>query len=244
MDGTVKFASMYYLLLSSIPLLFVFYGILAVIPFSMYLTFMRMGFLRTAAVIFVSVVFLYSIYFQMGLLDIRTAGILILLSGLLGLASYWIYSRYYETVNLLFAGTIIGYFLSRGGGALSALITALLVWWLAPCTYALFVLFASLFFASFYFVRFAIKHYRKPDPRRVTIDEVLGMMILLIFVPHQLPHVLAGWALFELLDVTKVFPINIFDRVKGEGGVILDDVVAGVMGAMIWMLAEYYLPWL
>ncbi len=244
MSEPVKFASMYYLLLSSIPLLFVFHGILAVIPYSMFLTSFRLSFSRALAVIFVSVVFLYSFYYQLGMLDVREAGIFILISGALGVISYWIYSRYFEAVNLLLAGTFIGFFLPKGGGAISALVTAILVWWFRPSSYILFILFASLFFASFHFVRFAIRYYRKPDPRRVTLDEVLGMMILLIFVPHQLIHVLLGWLLFEFLDVFKVFPVNIFDRVKGEGGVILDDIVAGVMGGMIWMLAEYYLPWL
>ncbi len=244
MSGPVKFASMYYLLLSSIPLLFVFDGLLAVIPYSMFLTSFRLSFSRALAVIFVSVVFVYSIYYQLGLLSIRDAGILILIAGATGVASYWIYSRYYETVNLLLAGTLVGFFLPKGGGAVSALMTGLLIWWFKPSSYILFILFASLFFASFHLVRFAIRYYRKPDPRRVTIDEVLGMMLLMIFVPHQLIPVLMGWLLFEFLDVLKVFPINVFDRVKGEGGVILDDIVAGVMGGMIWMLAEYYLPWL
>ncbi len=244
MNRTVKFASMYYLLLSSIPLLFVMNGLLAMVPYAMFLTFFRISFSRAIAVIFVSAVFLYSIYYQMNLLDIREAGLSILISSLLGILSYWSYSRFYETINLLFAGTVVGFFLPRGGGAISALMTGLLIWWFEPSSYVLFILFASLFFASFYFVRFAIRYYRKPDPRRVTIDEVLGMMILMIFVPPELLYVIGGWLLFEVLDVFKIFPVNLFDRVKGEGGVILDDIVAGVMGGMIWMLASYYLPWL
>jgi len=235
---------MYYLLMSAIPLLFIFNGVLAVIPFSMSLTFFRLSFSRAITIIAISVIFLYSIYYQLNLVSIREAGILIAIALTLGILSYVIYSRFYEIVNLLFAGAFVGYFLPRGAGAISALATALIVWWLKPGSYMLFIIFSALFFASFHFVKFAIRYYRRPDPRRVAIDEVLGMLILLIFVPPELLYVLAGWVLFEILDIFKIFPINIFDRVKGEGGVILDDIVAGVMGGMIWMLVEYYLPWL
>ncbi len=244
MSSTVKFASMYYLLISAIPLLFVFDGILAVIPFAMFLTFFRMGLSRAITIIAISVVFFYSIYYQLNLVSIREAGILMGIALILGIISYLVYSRFYELVNLLFAGALFGYILPRGGGAMAALATALIVGWLKPGSYVLFIIFASLFFASFHFVKFAIRYYQKPDPRKVAIDEVLGMLILLIFIPCQLTYALVGWVLFEILDIFKIFPVNIFDRVKGEGGVILDDIVAGVMGGMLWMLAEYYLPWL
>jgi len=233
---------MHYLLISAIPLLFVFKGLLAVIPFSMFLTFFKMGLSRAIAVIAVAVVILYSIYYQLDLVDIREAGILMAIALAIGIFTYVIYGRWYETINLLIAGAILGYFLPRGAGVLSALATGLLVAWLKPGSFVLFVIFSAIFFASFYFVRFAIRHYQRPDPKRVAIDEVLGMLALLMFVPCELAYVLIGWLLFAIFDVFKIFPVNIFDRVKGEGGVILDDIVAGVMGGMIWMLASYYLP--
>ena len=227
---------MYYLLLSSIPLLFVANAIPAFIPFAMYLTGFRMRFPAAITVLFVVSVLVYSVMYQIGILGIDEAGLYILISFLLSLITYLVYSRFSRTIDLLLAGFLFGYFLKKGAGALSALTVALLVYFLKPGPDILFFIFASLFFASFYLVKMAIRVYRKPDPRQVAIDEVLGMLSLLFFVPPKLPYVIGGWLLFELFDVLKIFPINIFDKVKGEGGVILDDIVAGIMGGIVWIL--------
>ncbi len=227
---------MYYLLLSAIPLLFVANAIPAFVPFAMYLTGFRMKLPVAITVLFVTSVLVYSVMYQIGIMGIEDAGFHILVSSLLSLTTYFIYSRFPEIVDLLLAGFFFGYFLKKGAGALSALSVALLVYFLKPDPDILFFIFASLFFASFYLVKVAIKAYRKPDPRQVAIDEVLGILSLLFFVPPKLPYVIGGWLLFELFDVLKIFPINIFDKVKGEGGVILDDIVAGIMGGIVWIL--------
>jgi phosphatidylglycerophosphatase A len=66
------------------------------------------------------------------------------------------------------------------------------------------------------------------DPAEVTIDEVLGMWVSLLFLPKSIP--IAGFAffLFRLLDIVKPFPARRFDNRKGGVGIMFDDVISGI----------------
>ncbi|MFN2365907.1 MAG: phosphatidylglycerophosphatase A [Desulfurivibrionaceae bacterium] len=81
----------------------------------------------------------------------------------------------------------------------------------------------------------------KPDPGRVVIDEVAGMLIAMIAIPaHPLAWLLA-FILFRCFDIFKPFPVNFFDqRFHGGLGIVLDDLMAGLyaFGALqlLWPL--------
>ncbi|MCR3755811.1 MAG: phosphatidylglycerophosphatase A [Sodalis sp. Psp] len=66
-------------------------------------------------------------------------------------------------------------------------------------------------------------------------DEFVGMWITLMALPViDWQWVLAGFFLFRLLDTWKPWPIRWLDRnVKGGIGIVIDDVVAGIIAACI-----------
>ncbi|MFH1076052.1 MAG: phosphatidylglycerophosphatase A [Pseudomonadota bacterium] len=67
------------------------------------------------------------------------------------------------------------------------------------------------------------------DPGVIVIDEVAGLLVTFLGIPWSITHALAGFMLFRLFDILKPFPIRIIeDRIKGGGGVVLDDVTAGI----------------
>ena len=66
------------------------------------------------------------------------------------------------------------------------------------------------------------------DPGEVTIDEVTGMWISLLFLPKTLPVGLCAFVLFRLFDIVKPVPASTFDRMNGGFGIMMDDVTAGV----------------
>jgi phosphatidylglycerophosphatase A len=81
------------------------------------------------------------------------------------------------------------------------------------------------------------------DPGEVVIDEALGQWIALLPViwgaalagvpPAALwPGWVAAFVFFRLFDIWKPGPVGWADRKAGPVGVMLDDVVAGVMAAM------------
>jgi phosphatidylglycerophosphatase A len=80
------------------------------------------------------------------------------------------------------------------------------------------------------------------DHRSLVWDEFIGQWIAL------LPALLAPWwavvlgfVLFRLFDVWKPWPVRWFDsHVKGGMGVMVDDVVAGCIAAiMLWLLLSF-----
>lgn len=67
------------------------------------------------------------------------------------------------------------------------------------------------------------------DDSRIVIDEVAGMWITLWAFPFDPWIWLAGFVIFRVLDVVKVFPANYCDEeLHGGRGVMLDDVVSGI----------------
>lgn len=87
------------------------------------------------------------------------------------------------------------------------------------------------------------------DPSWVVVDEAAGMMLALwplslgltlMGAPGSLfPY--PGWALaflmFRALDITKPWPVSAAERTGGALGVMLDDVVAGLITAGVAALA-------
>ncbi len=78
------------------------------------------------------------------------------------------------------------------------------------------------------------------DPQKVVIDEVMGQLVVFLFVPLGVHwgYVLAGFLLFRLFDIWKPYPIKAFEVIPHGIGVCADDLVAGVYGGIC--LAVFY----
>lgn len=84
-----------------------------------------------------------------------------------------------------------------------------------------------------------------PDPGEIVVDEVVGQWIALfplsagLWLMGVAPGVFPwpGWVgafvMFRLFDVWKPWPVSWADRQPGATGVMLDDVVAGIMAALV-----------
>ena len=83
------------------------------------------------------------------------------------------------------------------------------------------------------------------DPGPVVIDEVLGMLITLAWMPLSLTGVVAGFVLFRILDVVKPSPADRLEHAPGGWGIMLDDAMAGVYGQLTLRLCAWMVPsWL
>jgi len=80
------------------------------------------------------------------------------------------------------------------------------------------------------------------DHGGIVWDEFVGYWITMIAVPVDWIWALAGFILFRLFDILKPWPIGPVDRrIHGGLGIMLDDVLAGIMAAgvlqgLIWLL--------
>lgn len=81
------------------------------------------------------------------------------------------------------------------------------------------------------------------DHGAIVWDEWVGLWITLIAVPMNLYTLALGFVLFRFFDILKPWPIAWADRkVHGGLGIMLDDVLAGVMAWLLLQLALYLWP--
>lgn len=68
------------------------------------------------------------------------------------------------------------------------------------------------------------------DPPEAVVDEVIGQLIVFLFVPFGIgwPMILAGFLFFRLFDIWKPYPIDYLQVLPGGIGVCADDILAGV----------------
>jgi len=80
----------------------------------------------------------------------------------------------------------------------------------------------------------------RKDPQIVVIDEVLGQWLTLTGAANfSLLTFAAAFALFRLFDIWKPPPIRRIERIPGGAGIVLDDIMAGVYGAVVLFLASH-----
>lgn len=72
-----------------------------------------------------------------------------------------------------------------------------------------------------------------PDDGRIVIDEIAGMGLAVLVVPHTLAGASVALLLFRALDIGKPPPIRQTQSVTGGWGVMLDDLVAGLGAAAL-----------
>ncbi len=76
--------------------------------------------------------------------------------------------------------------------------------------------------------------FGKKDDTRIVIDEMIGFLITMLWVPKTTRFIIIGFFLFRFFDILKPFPIRGLEkRLKGGFGVVLDDVLAGVYANII-----------
>ncbi len=80
----------------------------------------------------------------------------------------------------------------------------------------------------------ATKLFKHKDPSQAVVDEVIGQLIVFLFIPFGLHwgFILAGFLLFRLFDIWKPYPIDSLQGLPAGIGVCADDILAGVYGGV------------
>jgi phosphatidylglycerophosphatase A len=98
-----------------------------------------------------------------------------------------------------------------------------------------------LFIAGIWICTYAAEKLGVHDHPSIVIDEIVGYLITMIAAPAGWLPVLIGFVLFRLLDALKPWPISWFDRnINGGLGIMLDDVVAGIIAMMLIQGLVYF----
>ena len=81
------------------------------------------------------------------------------------------------------------------------------------------------------------------DPSVVVLDEVAGQLITFFLIPLSLTTLVFGFLLFRFFDIVKPWPIHRFEELGDGEGIVMDDVVAGIMAniSLIVIIALYHI---
>lgn len=87
------------------------------------------------------------------------------------------------------------------------------------------------------------RRYGAHDHRRIVVDEIAGMLVTLFSFPASAPALVAGFFIFRFFDIVKPFPIRRIDLGwKSAGGVMADDLLAGVYANLTLQLVRAVWP--
>ncbi len=118
-------------------------------------------------------------------------------------------------------------------GTVGSFVAIAALWVAPPLSTVILILAALLFFFIGVWASAICEQDWGRDPGRVVWDEVVGMMVTVATLPKSLMVYAAAFILFRFFDILKPFPVNRSQQLPGGWGVMIDDVLAGLMGNIV-----------
>ncbi|MDE0951872.1 MAG: phosphatidylglycerophosphatase A [Halioglobus sp.] len=87
----------------------------------------------------------------------------------------------------------------------------------------------------------ASRQLKVHDHPGIVWDEFVGFWITMWAVPADWLWIVAGFLAFRVFDIVKPWPVSVLDRKVGGGfGIMIDDVLAGVMACLTLHIALWW----
>ncbi len=97
------------------------------------------------------------------------------------------------------------------------------------------------FFLSVWISENAEIFFGKKDDQRIVLDEMMGFLVTMLWIPKTAILILIGFFLFRFFDILKPFPTRRLEKkLRGGYGVVLDDVLAGVYGNIVLQVIIHF----
>jgi len=127
----------------------------------------------------------------------------------------------------------IGYF-PLAPGTISSLF-CLVFFWFAPefPVHLWVIVIVVLFFLGVWVSTEAEKIWNLSDPSFIVIDEFVGQLITIFAFQKKISVVVGAFILFRFFDVIKCGPMRYSEKLRNGWGVMMDDVIAGMIGHVI-----------
>ncbi|HLH40017.1 MAG TPA: phosphatidylglycerophosphatase A [Bryobacteraceae bacterium] len=114
-------------------------------------------------------------------------------------------------------------------------LAAIAIAWLIPAPPWAFAIFGlALAAPGIWAAGVTARELGRTDPGIVVVDEVAGQWITLAGAAHlNWQSFLIAFVLFRLFDIWKPPPVRQLEKLPGGLGIVADDVMAGVYGAVV-----------
>lgn len=150
-------------------------------------------------------------------------------------------------------------FVKYASGTIGSLVTTIIAYFILLYFPYSFLILLILFQLSITYGTYEVFKYlkatNKSDPKEVIIDEFAGqsltILLIMCYLKYNIPAKLflekisnnnqtTFWAIicavsfvfFRVFDIAKPFPVSYFDKMNNAFGVMMDDIVAGIMAAL------------
>lgn len=118
----------------------------------------------------------------------------------------------------------LGY-ISSFPGTLTSFVV-LIICYFIPSEFHLYIFLFALIL-SFYLCYLYTLKFGNEDPSFIVIDEVVGMILSILFLPKNIILYFVAFLLFRFFDIMKPSVIYHSQRLKYGIGIVLDDLAAG-----------------
>lgn len=126
-------------------------------------------------------------------------------------------------------------FKTRGAGTITSALVFVVAWYLKSedILISLLLLLPLSFYLAYRFEK-CIGH----DPSCFTLDEVIGSLIVLCFIPHGLIYYFLFFIVWRLFDIFKpVFkPV---EQIQQGIGIVIDDIIGALLTAGVYFLYSW-----
>jgi len=125
-------------------------------------------------------------------------------------------------------------------GTAASIVAALIYFFILPTTYTFY--WTMLILLTFIGVITAGRMEEitgEIDSPRIVIDEIVGFLVAMAFLPKSVGLVIIGLIIFRVLDILKIYPMNKLQIVAGGLGIMLDDLYAGVITNLLLQIIHH-----
>ncbi|PIU18825.1 MAG: phosphatidylglycerophosphatase A [Elusimicrobia bacterium CG08_land_8_20_14_0_20_44_26] len=78
--------------------------------------------------------------------------------------------------------------------------------------------------------------FAQKDCPKIVIDEIMGFLVSMAFVPKKFWLIVIAFVIFRILDGAKIKPIKMAEKLSGGWGIMADDVMAGFITNVIMQI--------
>ena len=111
-----------------------------------------------------------------------------------------------------------------------ASLVCLLIWFFLPVSVLIqLIVISGIFIIGVLSSNKMVIEMNNSDPSEVVIDEIAGMSIALFLLPHSILLYFIAFILFRIFDIFKPSFIYKVQSLPGGWGIMMDDVLAGIM---------------
>ena len=126
-------------------------------------------------------------------------------------------------------------------GSLAALLGWVIFMYFGGSQITFLITTGIIFFAGVVSSEIVSDELKIKDPSVIVIDEWVGQWLALWFDPFALKWGLLSFILFRVFDISKPGPVKEMEALPKGLGVMMDDVVAGILALLITHSLIYYI---